>query len=53
MKEFKDISKLVIITMLLIVMYFVGALLSILLSPIAIGLLAYAVYKFNKDNKKE
>ena len=49
--KFIGILKLVGITILIMVGYFVGAIFSILLSPVIIGLIAYAVYKLNNDQK--
>ena len=51
MDKLLGILKLVGITILIMVGYFVGAIFSILLSPVIIGLLAYAVYKLNNDQK--
>ena len=53
MNKLIGILKLVGITILIMVGYFVGAIMSILLSPVIIGLIAYAVYKLNNDQKKE
>jgi hypothetical protein len=48
------LMKLIAITILIMVFYFVGAIFSILLSPVVIGLIAYGVYKLNnnKTNKE-
>lgn len=51
MHKLLGILKLLGITILIMVGYFVGAIFSILLSPVIIGLLAYAVYKLNNDQK--
>ena len=51
MDKLLGILKLVGITILIMVGYFVGAIFSILLSPVIIGLIAYAVYKLNNDQK--
>jgi len=51
MDKLIGILKLVGITILIMVGYFVGAIFSILLSPVIIGLIAYAVYKLNNDQK--
>ena len=51
MNKLIGILKLVGITILIMVGYFVGAIFSILLSPVIIGLIAYAVYKLNNDQK--
>lgn len=51
MHKLIGILKLIGITILIMVGYFVGAIFSILLSPVIIGLLAYAVYKLNNDQK--
>jgi uncharacterized membrane protein len=51
MSKLIGILKLIGITILIMVGYFVGAIMSILLSPVIIGLIAYAVYKLNNDQK--
>jgi multisubunit Na+/H+ antiporter MnhG subunit len=51
-----NLLKVIGISALIMVFYFVGAIFSILLSPVVIGLIAYAVYKLNNDkqtNEKE
>ena len=51
-----NLLKVIGISALIMVFYFVGAIFSILLSPVIIGLIAYAVYKLNNDkqtNEKE
>ena len=51
-----NLLKVVGISILIMACYFVGAIFSILLSPVVIGLIAYAVYKLNNDkqtNEKE
>lgn len=51
-----NLLKIIGISALIMVFYFVGAIFSILLSPVVIGLIAYAVYKLNNDkqtNEKE
>ena len=53
MNKLIGILKLVGITILIMVGYFVGAIMSILLSPVVIGLIAYSVYKLNNDQEKE
>ena len=51
MDKLIGILKVIGITILIMVGYFVGAIFSILLSPVIIGLIAYAVYKLNNDQK--
>ena len=53
MNKLIGILKVFGITILIMAGYFVGAIFSILLSPVIIGLIAYAVYKLNNDQKKE
>jgi multisubunit Na+/H+ antiporter MnhG subunit len=51
-----NLLKVIGISALIMVFYFVGAIFSILLSPVVIGLIAYAVYKLNNNkqtNEKE
>jgi len=51
-----NLLKVIGISVLIMAFYFVGAIFSILLSPVVIGLIAYAVYKLNNDkqtNEKE
>jgi multisubunit Na+/H+ antiporter MnhG subunit len=51
-----NLLKVISISALIMVFYFVGAIFSILLSPVVIGLIAYAVYKLNNNkqtNEKE
>jgi len=51
MHKLIGILKVIGITILIMVGYFVGAIFSILLSPVIIGLIAYAVYKLNNNQK--
>jgi len=51
MDKLIGILKVIGITILIMVGYFVGAIFSILLSPVIIGLIAYAVYKLNNNQK--
>jgi uncharacterized membrane protein len=56
MSKLANLLKVVGISILIMACYFVGAIFSILLSPVVIGLIAYAVYKLNNDkqtNEKE
>jgi len=53
MNKLIGILKVFGITVLIMAGYFVGAIFSILLSPVIIGLIAYAVYKLNNDQEKE
>lgn len=56
MSKLANLLKVVGISILIMAGYFVGAIFSILLSPVVIGLIAYAVYKLNNDkqtNEKE
>ena len=53
MNKLIGILKVFGITVLIMAGYFVGAIFSILLSPVVIGLIAYAVYKLNNDQEKE
>lgn len=51
-----NLLKVIGISALIMVFYFVGAIFSILLSPVVIGLIAFAVYKLNNNkqtNEKE
>jgi multisubunit Na+/H+ antiporter MnhG subunit len=51
-----NLLKVISISALIMVFYFIGAIFSILLSPVVIGLIAYAVYKLNNNkqtNEKE
>lgn len=51
-----NLLKVIGISALIMACYFVGAIFSILLSPLVIGLIAYAVYKLNNNkqtNEKE
>ena len=54
MSRLGNLLKVVGISLLIMVFYFVGAIFSILLSPVVIGLIAYGVYKLNnnKTNKE-
>jgi len=51
MSKLANMLKVVGISVLIMACYFIGAIFSILLSPVVIGLIAYAVYKLN--NNKE
>ena len=56
MSKLGNLLKVVGISILIMACYFIGAIFSILLSPVVIGLIAYAVYKLNNDkqtNNKE
>jgi multisubunit Na+/H+ antiporter MnhG subunit len=56
MSKLANLLKVVGISILIMAFYFIGAVFSILLSPVVIGLIAYAVYKLNNNqetNKKE
>ena len=56
MSKIANLLKVIGISVLIMVGYFVGAIFSILLSPVVIGLIAYAVYKLNNNkqtNEKE
>ena len=53
MNKLIGILKVFGITVLIMAGYFLGAIFSILLSPVVIGLIAYAVYKLNNDQEKE
>lgn len=56
MSKLANLLKVIGISILIMACYFVGAIFSILLSPVVIGLIAYAVYKLNNDkqtNEKE
>jgi len=51
MSKLANLLKVVGISILIMACYFVGAIFSILLSPVVIGLIAYAVYKLNNDKQ--
>jgi multisubunit Na+/H+ antiporter MnhG subunit len=56
LSKLANLLKVISISALIMVFYFVGAIFSILLSPVVIGLIAYAVYKLNNNkqtNEKE
>ena len=56
MSKIANLLKVIGISVLIMAGYFVGAIFSILLSPVVIGLIAYAVYKLNNNkqtNEKE
>lgn len=56
MSKLANLLRVVGISILIMAFYFIGAVFSILLSPVVIGLIAYAVYKLNNNqetNKKE
>jgi multisubunit Na+/H+ antiporter MnhG subunit len=56
LSKLANLLKVIGISALIMVFYFVGAIFSILLSPVVIGLIAYAVYKLNNNkqtNEKE
>jgi multisubunit Na+/H+ antiporter MnhG subunit len=56
LSKLANLLKVISISALIMVFYFIGAIFSILLSPVVIGLIAYAVYKLNNNkqtNEKE
>jgi len=51
MSKLANLLKVIGISLLIMACYFVGAIFSILLSPVVIGLIAFAVYKLNNNQK--
>jgi type III secretory pathway component EscT len=51
MSRLANLLKVIGISLLIMACYFVGAIFSILLSPVVIGLIAIAVYKLNNNQK--
>jgi len=51
MSKLSNMLKVVGISVLIMACYFIGAIFSILLSPVVIGLIAYAVYKLNNNQE--
>jgi type III secretory pathway component EscT len=51
MSKLANLLKVIGISLLIMACYFVGAIFSILLSPVVIGLIAIAVYKLNNNQK--
>jgi len=51
MSKLANMLKVVGISVLIMACYFIGAIFSILLSPVVIGLIAYAVYKLNNNQE--